>query len=82
MHLTHTHVASNLSASLALRSACGQLDAALGLDRPTPGAPGGLLRARLAHKVPGLGRWGLPSSVDGRGHFQVGEGGWARGPQG
>uniref|UniRef100_A0A8I3NDY4 Vitellogenin domain-containing protein n=1 Tax=Canis lupus familiaris TaxID=9615 RepID=A0A8I3NDY4_CANLF len=71
MHLTHTHVASNLSASLALRSAWGQLDAALGLDRPTPGAPGGLLRARLAHKVPGLGRWGLPSSVDGRGHFQV-----------
>ncbi|XP_038402914.1 uncharacterized protein LOC111096475 isoform X2 [Canis lupus familiaris] len=70
MHLTHTHVASNLSASLALRSAWGQLDAALGLDRPTPGAPGGLLRARLAHKVPGLGRWGLPSSVDGRGHFQ------------
>ncbi|XP_072691906.1 uncharacterized protein [Canis lupus baileyi] len=70
MHLSHTHVASNLSASLALRSAWGQLDAALGLDRPTPGAPGGLLRARLAHKVPGLGRWGLPSSVDGRGHFQ------------
>ncbi|XP_041604466.1 uncharacterized protein LOC121487086 [Vulpes lagopus] len=70
MHLSHTHVASNLSASLALRSAWGQLDTALGLDRPAPGAPGGLLRARLAHKVPGLGRWGLPSSVDGRGHFQ------------
>ncbi|XP_047693666.1 uncharacterized protein LOC125154044 [Prionailurus viverrinus] len=70
MLLSHTHVASNLSTSFMARSAQAQLDAALGLDGLAPGAPGHLLRASLAHTVPGLRRWGLPFSVDGRGHFQ------------
>ncbi|XP_032183674.1 uncharacterized protein LOC116580920 isoform X2 [Mustela erminea] len=70
MLLSHTHGASNLSASLALRSAWGQLDAALGLDGPAPGAPGSRLHTSLAHSVPGLRRWGLPFSMDGQGHFQ------------
>ncbi|XP_026899040.2 uncharacterized protein LOC106989291 isoform X4 [Acinonyx jubatus] len=70
MLLSHTHVASNLSTSFMARSAQAQLDAALGLDGLAPGAPGYLLRASLAHTVPGLRRWGLPFSVDGRGHFQ------------
>ncbi|XP_057171097.1 uncharacterized protein LOC113270878 [Ursus arctos] len=70
MLLSHTHVASNLSGSLALRSAWGQLDAALGLDGGPPGALGSRLHASLAHTVPGLRRWGLPFSVDGQGHFQ------------
>uniref|UniRef100_A0A8C7BRA5 Vitellogenin domain-containing protein n=1 Tax=Neovison vison TaxID=452646 RepID=A0A8C7BRA5_NEOVI len=69
--LSHTHGASNLSASLALRSAWGQLDAALGLDGPAPGGPGTRLHTSLAHTVPGLRRWGLPFSMDGQGHFQV-----------
>lgn len=47
--------------------------------RPRPGQPGPrrlgrLLRASLAHTLPGLRRWGLPFSVDGHGRFQVGEG--------
>ncbi|XP_049495320.1 uncharacterized protein LOC125928630 [Panthera uncia] len=70
MVLSHTHVASNLSTSFMVRSARAQLDTALGLDGLAPGAPGHLLRASLAHTVPGLRRWGLPFSVDGRGHFQ------------
>ncbi|XP_064448631.1 uncharacterized protein LOC123844460 [Mirounga angustirostris] len=70
MLLSHTHGASNLSASLALRSAWGQLDAALGLDGPAPGAPGSRLRASLAHTVSSLRRWGLPFSMDSQGHFQ------------
>ena len=74
MVLSHTHAASNLSTSFTARSAQAQLDAALGLDGLAPGAPGHLLRASLAHTVPGLRRWGLPFSVDGRGHFQVGGG--------
>ncbi|VFV29136.1 Hypothetical predicted protein [Lynx pardinus] len=71
MLLSHTHAASNLSTSFMARSAQAQLDAALGLDGLAPGAPGHLLRASLAHTVPGLRHWGLPFSVDGRGHFQV-----------
>ncbi|XP_046943772.1 uncharacterized protein LOC124518034 [Lynx rufus] len=70
MLLSHTHAASNLSTSFMARSAQAQLDAALGLDGLAPGAPGHLLRASLAHTVPGLRHWGLPFSVDGRGHFQ------------
>ncbi|XP_045316683.1 uncharacterized protein LOC123589086, partial [Leopardus geoffroyi] len=70
MLLSHTHAASNLSTSFMARSAQAQLDAALGLDGLAPGAPGHLLHASLAHTVPGLRRWGLPFSVDGRGHFQ------------
>nr|XP_060505707.1 uncharacterized protein LOC132689742 [Panthera onca] len=70
MFLSHTHVASNLSTSFMVRSARAQLDTALGLDGLAPGAPGHLLRASLAHTVPGLRRWGLPFSVDGRRHFQ------------
>ncbi|XP_042827131.1 uncharacterized protein LOC102965660 [Panthera tigris] len=70
MLLSHTHAASNLSTSFMVRSARSQLDAALGLDGLAPGAPGHLLRASLAHTVPGLRRWGLPFSVDGRGHAQ------------
>lgn len=81
MLLSHTHVASNLSGSLAVRSAWGQLDAALGLDGGPPGALGSRLHASLAHTVPGLRRWGLPFSVDGQGHFQVG-GGLGPGPWG
>ncbi|XP_042777267.1 uncharacterized protein LOC122209464 [Panthera leo] len=70
MVLSHTHVASNLSTSFMVRSARAQLDTALGLDGLAPGVPGHLLRASLAHTVPGLRRWGLPFSVDGRGHSQ------------
>ncbi|GAB5583070.1 apolipoprotein B-100 [Prionailurus iriomotensis] len=70
MLLSHTHAASNLSTSFMAQSAQAQLDAALGLDGLAPGAPGHLLRASLAHTVPGLRRWGLPFSVDGRGRFQ------------
>lgn len=84
MLLSHTHGASNLSGSLALRSAWGQLDAALGLDCPAPGAGGSRLRASLAHTVTSLRRWGLPFSVDSQGHFQVGGvgGGLGTGPRG
>lgn len=81
MLLSHTHVASNLSGSLALQSAWGQLDAALSLDGGAPGTLGGRLHASLAHTVPSLRRWGLPFSVDGQGHFQVG-GGLGPGPRG
>uniref|UniRef100_F7CGT3 Vitellogenin domain-containing protein n=2 Tax=Equus caballus TaxID=9796 RepID=F7CGT3_HORSE len=71
MLLSHTHAASNLSVRMALRSTGGQLDAALGLEGPAPGAGGSRLRASLGHTVPSLRRWGLPFSVDGAGHFQV-----------
>lgn len=74
MLLSHTHAASNLSVRMALRSTGGQLDAALGLEGPAPGAGGSRLRASLGHTVPSLRRWGLPFSVDGAGHFQVGRG--------
>uniref|UniRef100_A0A9L0I8T8 Vitellinogen open beta-sheet domain-containing protein n=1 Tax=Equus asinus TaxID=9793 RepID=A0A9L0I8T8_EQUAS len=70
MLLSHTHAASNLSVRMALRSTGGQLDAALGLEGPAPGAGGSRLRASLGHTVPSLRRWGLPFSVDGAGHFQ------------
>ncbi|XP_057385670.1 uncharacterized protein LOC130704922 [Balaenoptera acutorostrata] len=68
--LLHNHVASSLSVRVTLRSAERQLDAALGLDGPVTSAPGSRLRASLGHTVPGLRRWGLPFSVEGRGHLQ------------
>ncbi|XP_057606639.1 uncharacterized protein LOC130861610 [Hippopotamus amphibius kiboko] len=71
MLLLHTHMASNLSLRVMLRRAGSQLDAALGLEGPAASARGSRLRASLSHTVPGLGRWGLPFSVDGRGHVQV-----------
>lgn len=71
--LSHTHVTSNFSVRVMLRSSGGQLDGALGLEGVATSAPGSQLRASLHHTVPGLGRWGLPFSVDGRGHLQVGE---------
>nr|XP_025130431.1 uncharacterized protein LOC102408196 isoform X4 [Bubalus bubalis] len=69
--LSHTHVASNFSVRVMLRSSGGQLDAALGLEGVATSAPGSQLRASLHHTVPSLGRWGLPFSVDGRGHLQL-----------
>uniref|UniRef100_A0A8C0E305 Vitellogenin domain-containing protein n=1 Tax=Balaenoptera musculus TaxID=9771 RepID=A0A8C0E305_BALMU len=69
--LLHSRVASSLSVRVTLRSAERQLDAALGLEGPVTSAPGSRLRASLGHMVPGLRRWGLPFSVDGRGHLQV-----------
>lgn len=74
MLLLHSHVASNLSVHVTLRSAERQLDAALGLEGPVTSALGSRLRASLGHTVPGLRHRGLPFSVDGRGHLQVGEG--------
>ncbi|KAB0351182.1 hypothetical protein FD754_016039 [Muntiacus muntjak] len=71
MLLSHTHVASNFSVRAMLRSSGGQLDAALGLEGVATSASGSQLRASLRHTVPGLRRWGLPFSVDGRGHLQV-----------
>ncbi|KAG5195055.1 hypothetical protein JEQ12_012344 [Ovis aries] len=68
--LSHTHVASNFSVSMMLRSSGGQLDAALGLEGVATSAPGSQLRSSLSHTVPGLRRWGLPFSLDGRGHLQ------------
>lgn len=87
MLLSHTHVASNFSVRVMLRSSGGQLDAALGLEGVATRASGSQLRAGLHHTVPSLGHWGLPFSVDGRGHLQVGEragpgascGQWVRG---
>ncbi|CAI9172796.1 unnamed protein product [Rangifer tarandus platyrhynchus] len=70
MLLSHTHVASNFSVRVMLRSSGGQLDAALGLEGVATSSSGSQLRASLHHTVPGLGRWGLPFSVDGRGHLQ------------
>ncbi|XP_055264785.1 uncharacterized protein LOC129545005 [Moschus berezovskii] len=70
MLLSHTHVASNFSVRVMLRSSGGQLDAALGLEGVATSALGRQLRASLRHTVPGLGRWGVPFSVDGRGHLQ------------
>ncbi|XP_045020221.1 uncharacterized protein LOC102408196 isoform X2 [Bubalus bubalis] len=69
--LSHTHVASNFSVRVMLRSSGGQLDAALDLEGVATSAPGSQLRASLHHTVPSLGRWGLPFSVDGRGHLQL-----------
>uniref|UniRef100_A0AC11C0Q4 Uncharacterized protein n=1 Tax=Ovis aries TaxID=9940 RepID=A0AC11C0Q4_SHEEP len=69
--LSHTHVASNFSVSMMLRSSGGQLDAALGLEGVATSAPGSQLRSSLSHTVPGLRRWGLPFSLDGRGHLQL-----------
>ncbi|DAA15673.1 TPA: hypothetical protein BOS_22577 [Bos taurus] len=69
--LSHTHVTSNFSVRVMLRSSGGQLDGALGLEGVATSAPGSQLRASLHHTVPGLGRWGLPFSVDGRGHLQL-----------
>ena len=57
--LSHTHVASNFSVRVMLRSSGGQLDAALGLEGVATSAPGSQLRASLHHTVPSLGRWGL-----------------------
>ncbi|XP_043770238.1 uncharacterized protein LOC122701385 [Cervus elaphus] len=71
MLLSHTHVASNFSVRAMLRSSGGQLDAALGLEGVATSTSGSQLRASLRHTVPGLGRWGLPFSMDGRGHLQV-----------
>uniref|UniRef100_A0A8C6DW92 Vitellogenin domain-containing protein n=1 Tax=Moschus moschiferus TaxID=68415 RepID=A0A8C6DW92_MOSMO len=71
MLLSHTHVSSNFSVRVMLRSSGGQLDAALGLEGVATSALGRQLRASLRHTVPGLGRWGVPFSVDGRGHLQV-----------
>ncbi|KAB0400074.1 hypothetical protein E2I00_002406, partial [Balaenoptera physalus] len=68
--LLHSHVASSLSVRVTLRSAERQLDAALGLEGLVTSAPGSRLRVSLGHTVPGLRRWGLPFSVDGRGHLQ------------
>ncbi|KAM7228105.1 hypothetical protein CapIbe_020559 [Capra ibex] len=68
--LSHTHVASNFSVSMKLRSSGGQLDAALGLEGVATSAPGSQLRSSLSHTVLGLRRWGLPFSLDGRGHLQ------------
>ncbi|XP_065749279.1 uncharacterized protein [Phocoena phocoena] len=70
MFLLHSHVASNLSVHVTLRSAERQLDAALGLEGPVTSALGSRLRASLGHTVPGLRHRGLPFSVDGRGHLQ------------
>ncbi|XP_061009876.1 uncharacterized protein LOC133063958 [Dama dama] len=70
MLLSHTHVASNFSVRVMLRSSGGQLDAALGLEGVATSTSGSQLRASLRHTVPGLGRWGLPFSVGGRGHLQ------------
>nr|XP_033696053.1 uncharacterized protein LOC101325118 [Tursiops truncatus] len=70
MLLLHSHVASNLSVHVMLRSAERQLHAALGLEGLVTSALGSRLRASLGHTVPGLRRWGLPFSVDGRGHLQ------------
>ncbi|XP_049555363.1 uncharacterized protein LOC101269628, partial [Orcinus orca] len=70
MLLLHSHVASNLSVHVMLRSAERLLDAALGLEGLVTSALGSRLRASLGHTVPGLRRWGLPFSVDGRGHLQ------------
>ncbi|XP_059751826.1 uncharacterized protein LOC132348415 isoform X1 [Balaenoptera ricei] len=69
--LLHSHVASSLSVRVTLRGAERQLDAALGLEGPVTSAPGSRLRASLGHTVPGLRRWGLPFSVNGRGHLQL-----------
>ncbi|XP_070218679.1 uncharacterized protein [Bos mutus] len=69
--LSHTHVTSNFSVHVMLRSSGGQLDGALGLEGVATSAPGSQLRASLHHTVPGLGRWGLPFSVDGCGHLQL-----------
>ncbi|XP_070317228.1 uncharacterized protein [Odocoileus virginianus] len=70
MLLSHTHVASNFSVRVMLRSSGGQLDAALGLEGVATSASGSQLRASLHHTVPSLGRWGLPFSVDGHGQLQ------------
>nr|XP_030739666.1 uncharacterized protein LOC115867587 [Globicephala melas] len=70
MLLLHSHVASNLSVHVMLCSAERQLHAALGLEGLVTSALGSRLRASLGHTVPGLRRWGLPFSVDGRGHLQ------------
>lgn len=74
MLLSLAHTASNVSVHVMLHSAEGQLDAVLGQEGPATSAPGSQLRASLGHTVPWLRRWGLPFSVDGRGHLQVSEG--------
>ncbi|XP_029077774.1 uncharacterized protein LOC114894854 isoform X3 [Monodon monoceros] len=71
MLLLHSHLASNLSVHVMLRIAERQLDAALDLEGPVTSALGSRLRASLGHTVPGLRHWGLPFSVDGRGHLQL-----------
>uniref|UniRef100_A0A8D0NM76 Vitellogenin domain-containing protein n=1 Tax=Sus scrofa TaxID=9823 RepID=A0A8D0NM76_PIG len=71
MLLSLAHTASNVSVHVMLHSAEGQLDAVLGQEGPATSAPGSQLRASLGHTVPWLRRWGLPFSVDGRGHLQV-----------
>ncbi|XP_064334830.1 uncharacterized protein LOC105089063 [Camelus dromedarius] len=68
--LSHTHVASNLSVRVMLGSLGAQLDAALGLEGRATSALGSRLHASLGHTVPGLRLWGLPFTVDGRGHLQ------------
>ncbi|EPY76390.1 hypothetical protein CB1_001431008, partial [Camelus ferus] len=70
MLLSHTHVASNLSVRVMLGSLGAQLDAALGLEGRATSALGSRLHASLGHTVPGLRLWGLPFTLDGRGHLQ------------
>ncbi|XP_062957166.1 uncharacterized protein LOC134381001 [Cynocephalus volans] len=70
MLLSLAHVASNCSAHLVLQSMGDQLDAALDLQRPTPGSPSHRLHASVGHTMAGLRRWDLPFSTDGHRHFQ------------